>query len=210
MCRKTPESASATSCSRRASAWPIASDDKTVIRAGYGINYDPIPFSRPLRGWYPLVVNSANVASNGYTWASTFQQGVPNTSGSRPFHRYCDAAGERQRAQPVGRRSTAAMCSPLTSRRAKAAGQYHRVRRLRGIALRPHSGGPRHQFRLPGFGHAGLPLPRSYGRTISLNMWDGYLSAELQFAAGGGEPQLFEGPDVEGRLHLLQGHRLHR
>ena len=31
--------------------------DKTVIRAGYGINYDPIPFSRPLRGWYPLVIN---------------------------------------------------------------------------------------------------------------------------------------------------------
>ena len=26
-----------------------------MIRAGYGINFDPIPFSRPLRGWYPLV-----------------------------------------------------------------------------------------------------------------------------------------------------------
>ena len=29
-------------------------DDKTVIRTGYGINYDPLPFSRPLRGFYPL------------------------------------------------------------------------------------------------------------------------------------------------------------
>ena len=35
-------------------------DDNTVIRAGYGINFDPIPFSRPLRGWYPLVINAAN------------------------------------------------------------------------------------------------------------------------------------------------------
>ena len=33
-------------------------DDKTVIRAGYGLNYDPIPFSRPLRGWYPLTINA--------------------------------------------------------------------------------------------------------------------------------------------------------
>ena len=33
-------------------------DDNTVIRAGYGMNFDPIPFSRPLRGWYPLVINA--------------------------------------------------------------------------------------------------------------------------------------------------------
>ena len=54
--------------------------DKTVIRAGYGINYDPIPFSRPLRGWYPLVINAANTA-NGFGWATTFEQGVPNPVG---------------------------------------------------------------------------------------------------------------------------------
>ena len=49
-------------------------DDKTVIRAGYGINFDPIPFSRPLRGWYPLVINQANIAS-GYGWSTTLAQG---------------------------------------------------------------------------------------------------------------------------------------
>src|SRR5947209_14351249 len=55
--------------------------DKTVLRAGYGLNYDPIPFSRPLRGWYPLVVNASFVAPNGYGWGTTLQQGVPNTQG---------------------------------------------------------------------------------------------------------------------------------
>ncbi len=40
-------------------------NDKTVMRAGYGLNFDPLPFSRPLRGWYPLVINSAFTAS-GY------------------------------------------------------------------------------------------------------------------------------------------------
>ena len=28
-------------------------DDNTVFRAGYGITYNPLPWSRPLRGFYP-------------------------------------------------------------------------------------------------------------------------------------------------------------
>ncbi|HEY1338257.1 MAG TPA: TonB-dependent receptor, partial [Bryobacteraceae bacterium] len=60
-------------------AWRL--NDKTVIRTGYGINYDPIPFSRPLRGRYPLTINFVNSAPNGFAWASTFEQGVPNTVG---------------------------------------------------------------------------------------------------------------------------------
>ena len=32
--------------------------EKTVIRTGYGLNYDPLPFSRPLRGFYPLTINN--------------------------------------------------------------------------------------------------------------------------------------------------------
>ncbi len=54
--------------------------DKSVIRTGYGINFDPLPFSRPLRGWYPLTINAANTVS-GYGWTSTFEQGVPNVQG---------------------------------------------------------------------------------------------------------------------------------
>ena len=83
-------------------AWRLG--DKTVIRAGYGINYDPIPFSRPLRGWYPLVIDAANTAPNGFAWAGTIEQGVPNAVGSGSLHRRRDAAGQRGRAQPLGRR----------------------------------------------------------------------------------------------------------
>jgi outer membrane receptor protein involved in Fe transport len=31
--------------------------DNTVIRSGYGITYDPLPFSRPLEGPYPSTIN---------------------------------------------------------------------------------------------------------------------------------------------------------
>ncbi|MCZ2157080.1 MAG: TonB-dependent receptor, partial [Bryobacterales bacterium] len=32
--------------------------DKTVVRSGYGITFDPMPFSRPLRGMYPSTIGS--------------------------------------------------------------------------------------------------------------------------------------------------------
>src|SRR5436190_780749 len=35
-------------------AWRIG--DSTVVRAGYGLTYDPMPFGRPLRGFYPATV----------------------------------------------------------------------------------------------------------------------------------------------------------
>ena len=38
-------------------------NDNTVFRAGYGITYDPIPWSRPLRGFYPLTIGFSQSAS---------------------------------------------------------------------------------------------------------------------------------------------------
>jgi carboxypeptidase family protein/TonB-dependent receptor-like protein len=35
-------------------AWRLS--DETVIRTGYGLTYDPMPFGRPLRGFYPLTI----------------------------------------------------------------------------------------------------------------------------------------------------------
>ena len=38
-------------------------NDKTVFRAGYGMTYDPIPWSRPLRGFYPLTIGFSQTAA---------------------------------------------------------------------------------------------------------------------------------------------------
>jgi hypothetical protein len=53
-------------------------NDKTVFRSGYGITYNPIPWSRPLRGFYPLTIGFSNSASSvfGGEYAS-----FPLTSG---------------------------------------------------------------------------------------------------------------------------------
>lgn len=56
--------------------------DKTVVRAGYGITYNPIPLSRPLRGFYPYAIAQTipaqnPVLGNGLTLAN----GIPTFDG---------------------------------------------------------------------------------------------------------------------------------
>ena len=208
--RKTPESASATSCSLRASAWPIVLDDKTVIRAGYGINFDPIPFSRPLRGWYPLVVNVANMASNGYSWATTFKQGVPNPVGPDLSSGIVPLPANVSERSPWGYIHRGYVQSWNFTLERKLPQNIVTSVGIRGIAFRAHAGRPRHQCRLPWLGNRRPAVCRAV-RPHHPHQHVGRLPEfELQFAPGGREPLLRERPDVEGRLHLRQGHRLHR
>ena len=50
--------------------------DKSVIRAGYGITYNPLPWSRPMRGAYPYDIFQ-NKTADQFAWATTLAQGIP-------------------------------------------------------------------------------------------------------------------------------------
>ncbi|HEY1337943.1 MAG TPA: TonB-dependent receptor, partial [Bryobacteraceae bacterium] len=151
--------------------------DKSVIRAGYGLNYDPIPFSRPLRGWYPLTVNQAFVAS-GFGWASTFKQGVPNTQGPdlstgivqlpKDVSERSPWGGEIHRGYTQSWNLTVERKMPLELVTSVAYVGSHSVHLL---ADRDINAG------FPGSGTTGLPQFATLGRTIATNMWDGYLSS---------------------------------
>jgi hypothetical protein len=55
-------------------------NDKTVLRSGYGITYNPLPWSRPLRGFYPLTIGFSETASGalGSNFASfDLARGIP-------------------------------------------------------------------------------------------------------------------------------------
>ena len=54
-----------------------------MIRTGYGFNYDPLPFSRPWRGFYPLTINDSYVGLNSYLPASSgaLAAGIPAVIG---------------------------------------------------------------------------------------------------------------------------------
>jgi outer membrane receptor protein involved in Fe transport len=56
-------------------------DDNTVLRTGYGITYNPLPFSRPLRGFYPLTISQNLTTTNPFSYERTLEQGVPDIAG---------------------------------------------------------------------------------------------------------------------------------
>ena len=56
-------------------------DDNTVFRTGYGITYNPLPFSRPLRGFYPLTISANLTSTNPFGYQMTLDEGVPDIVG---------------------------------------------------------------------------------------------------------------------------------
>ncbi len=55
--------------------------DNNVFRVGYGITYDPLPFGRPLRGFFPLTVAGAFPQSHAFDPFRTLVQGIPLFTG---------------------------------------------------------------------------------------------------------------------------------
>ncbi|HTS64830.1 MAG TPA: TonB-dependent receptor [Candidatus Acidoferrales bacterium] len=152
--------------------------DKTVIRAGYGINFDPIPFSRPLRGWYPLVIDSAFVAPNGFAPAGTIEQGVPNvvgpdlSTGVTPLPggvaERSPWGGEIHRGYTQSWNFTVERKLPQDVVASVAYVGTHSVHLLADYDI--NAG-------FPGSGTAKLPYNILFGRTVATQMWDGYLSS---------------------------------
>ena len=53
-------------------------NEKSVFRTGYGITYNPLPFSRPLRGFYPLTLAADYTTADPYGWVTTLDRGIPD------------------------------------------------------------------------------------------------------------------------------------
>jgi len=56
-------------------------NEKTVFRSGYGITYNPLPFSRPLRGFYPLTISGNFSSTEPYLPKTTLEEGIPDIVG---------------------------------------------------------------------------------------------------------------------------------
>ena len=63
-------------------AWRV--NELTVLRTGYGLTYNPLPFARPLRGAYPLTIHNTYVSLNSWQPYGTIQQGIPEFTGPGP------------------------------------------------------------------------------------------------------------------------------
>lgn len=152
--------------------------DKTVIRSGYGITYDPLPVSRPLRGPYPATIAATFQSANSYQYYTTLASGIP--------------------AIAVPDLSSGSVALPGTvENRSPYAGDLNRgyiqswnfiiERELpKGFVVNVGYVGTKttNQFAdkeinaaAPGTGTAGRALYSTLGRTANTWMWNGYLNA---------------------------------
>jgi outer membrane receptor protein involved in Fe transport len=173
--------------------------DAWVVRAGYGISYDPLPFSRPLRGLYPATLTGYWAPDDrSYGFYNNIAQGIPDV----PTPDITKGTLTLPVDQDMGPRSP-------------WGGQLHRgyiqswnftvERRLpKDIIATVAYVGTRTIHQLmdrnintvgPGLGADAnnLPLAKLYGRKIGSSMWDGFgygsynaLQASVNKALGGG------------------------
>ena len=84
-CRLRPQETAASRAARRvsdrASEWPIASTDKWVVRAGYGLTNDPYEGMELIRANYPILIQVKLESPDGLTPAPACRRG------SRPSRR---------------------------------------------------------------------------------------------------------------------------
>jgi outer membrane receptor protein involved in Fe transport len=154
--------------------------DKWVFRSGYGLTYDPLPFGRPLRGLYPATLTGKWVATiNTYGWYNSVDQGIPDisipdvSSGQAPLPTDVDMgprspwAGRLHRGYIQSFNATVERRLPWKMVGNVAYVGTRTIHQLIDININTVG---------PGLGTttANLPLARSQGRTIGMNMWDGW------------------------------------
>ena len=153
-------------------------NETTVIRSGYGMNYSPLPWSRPLRGQYPVVVNLAFPANTANDWTRTLAEGIPPVVGpdlSSGVVSLDKAADMRSPYAGLIHRGYIQSWNFIIEKRLPSdivlSTGYVGTNTVHQLADRDINSG-----QVLGAGNAGRPYSARFGRNLATNMWDGYLS----------------------------------
>jgi hypothetical protein len=153
--------------------------ESLVVRAGYGITYDSIPYGRPLRGLYPATLTGTwQSPVTNFGWYNTLDLGIPDiptpdvSKGQAQLPLNIDMgprspwAGELHRGYIQSWNLTIERKLP-----------YDMVGKVAYVATRTiHQMIDRNiNTAGPGLGASrnNVPLAKLYGRTIDMSMWDG-------------------------------------
>jgi hypothetical protein len=153
--------------------------DSTVVRTGYGLTYDPLPFSRPLRGLYPSTITASWVPLEQYGFFNDLNEGIPDvplpdvTTGVVELPPTVDMGprspwgGELRRGYIQSWNLTVQQRMP-----------WEVVGSVAYVGTQTtHQLGDRDINAAPiGTGVEGRPLFETLGRRITTNMWDGFAS----------------------------------
>lgn len=144
-------------------------NDKTVLRAGYGISNDPYPFTRAMRDPYPVTIAQTVNANSSYVAAGNFTTGIPgyatvapviNTNGTAvlPLTAYTKTlpAGTFRRGYVESANATIERTLPLGF---DLTASYVLTQTIRQTVYFEANAG-----QTPGLGAAGQPLYTAFGR----------------------------------------------
>ena len=168
--------------------------DKTVVRLGYGLTPNPLPFSRPLRGLYPATITASNAVADQFGVLTTLAQGIPEvptpdvSSGVIPLPRNVDM-GPRTPGTSIDRGYIQSWNVTIERRLPSSfVGSVAYV----GTQTTRQMGDIDINAAAPGTGGAGRPYFARNGN-IALNVWNGFVSGnyhamqatlDRRFAAG--------------------------
>lgn len=151
--------------------------EKTVVRTGYGMTIDPLPFSRPLRGFYPLTIANTFQKSSSFENFGTLSTGIPNIPTPDLSSGIIPLPGGIDMRSPWGKINRGYIQSWNFTIERKLANNmtasiaYVGTQTTHGLADRDINAAA------PGAGNNGRPLYAQFGRNRDLKMWDGWLSS---------------------------------
>ena len=154
-------------------------DGDTVLRTGFGLNYSPMPFSRPMRGQYPLTVALDFQRDNTFTLFRTLSQGIPPVVGPDLDTGVIEVpltAGFRSPYEGTLNRGYIASWNATIERRLPGdiitSVGYVATKSVDMLADQDINASR------PGEGNAGRPYAAITGRKVNINMWDSYLQSD--------------------------------
>lgn len=174
-------------------------NNTTVLRMGYGITRDPMPLSRPLRGFYPLTVGETFAQVNSYTPYDTMAQGIPPVlgpdestgkvvlPGSADMRFITDGHLRRGYIQSWN----FIVEKELPSRMVASAGY---VGTVTVDSFADWNG----NAAAPGTGQAGQPLFQKFGRTSETLFWNGFVGANYHSLQLSLKRQMASGLTLQG------------
>lgn len=155
-------------------AWSIG--PSTVIRAGYGLSWDPLPFSRPLRGFYPLTIAGSFVGANSFTAYRPLEQGIPEVTGPDTSTGVVPLPASVTHRSPWGeiKRGNIQSWNFTVEQRMP----WDLVGTVAYVGTKTSNQFAERDINspAPGAGNTGRPYYAQFGRAIDIDMWDGWMN----------------------------------